>query len=396
MKPARQDAMRVAITTPTNWPYVRRGMERFCNELAAYLARQGHRVTLVTAKPGRSQRIDDRGFTTVTHRRLWHPALANIGVLEFHPFAITALASLLNGSYDVVVSSTFIDAFAATLARRVTGVSCVFVVNGLPPRISYVRSITMRGAVFGHAMRNADEVVAISSFMQDNLQRRFGRRGIRMPVPVDTDIFRLSRHRVHEPPVILCTAALTDARKGGRFLMKAFDALKASRPDAILHLSSQVSDQIRSELLACVSTRWRSNVHFLGAGELADLPSLYGSAAISVLPSRWEPFGLVILESLATGTPVVATCEGAIPELISNSSVGCLFHPGREHTVEPNNLDGLVQAMVKGLELSRKPETADRCRAHAEQFSWAALGPQYENLLRQVAAKPRASERIAG
>jgi len=388
--------MRVAITAPTNWPYVRRGMERFCNELAAYLARRGHRVTLVSAKPGRSLRTEDRGFITLTHRRLWHPALARVGVLEFHPFALTALASLLNGSYDVVLSSTFTDAFAATLARRVTGVPCVFAVNGLPPRIPYFRSITMRGAVFGRAIRNADEVVAISTFMQDDLQRRFGRGGIRIPIPVDTEVFRLSRQRAHERPVILCAAALNDARKGGRLLMRAFDAVKAIRPDAVLHLSSHVSEEMRSALIACVSPRWWSDVHFLGAGELADLPSLYGNAAISVLPSRWEPFGMVILESLATGTPVVATREGGIPELLDDRSVGRLFDPGTEHSIEPSNLEGLVQALLEGLELSRNPRTADRCRAHAEQFSWEAVGPQYEELLRRLADGRGASERIAG
>jgi glycosyltransferase involved in cell wall biosynthesis len=396
MTPAPRSALRIAITAPTNWPHVRRGMERFCNELAAYLARQGHRVTLVSAKPGPSQRTDDRGFTTLTHRRLWHPALAKVGVLEFHPFALTALASLLNGSYDVVFSSTFTDAFAATLARSVTGVPCVFVVNGLPPRIPYFRSITMRGAVFGRATRNADEVVALSTFMQDDLQRRFGRRPIRIPIPVDTDLFRLSRHRAHERPAILCAAALNDARKGGRLLMRAFDTLKGIRPDATLHLSSHVSDDVRSQLIACVSPRWRSDVNFLGAGELADLPSLYASASISVLPSRWEPFGMVMLESLATGTPVVATREGGIPEVINNSSVGCLFDPGPEDTVEPTNLEGLVQAMLEGLELSRKPDTADRCRAHAEQFSWAAVGPHYDDLLRRLTAGYCASDRIAG
>jgi phosphatidylinositol alpha-mannosyltransferase len=379
--------MRVAITNPTNWPRVRRGAERFCNELAGYLARRGHRVTMVSAKPGRGECSGEGGYTTVSHRRLWHPALAKVGVLEFHSFALTALANLLAGSYDVVLSCTFSDAFAATLARRVTGVSCVFLVNGLPPRIRYIRSATLRGAVFGRAIRNADEVVALSVYMQQDLQRRFGRSGIKIPIPVDTDTFRLSRHRDHDRPVILCAATLDDARKGGRLLMRAFDALKATRPEAILRVSSTVSQETRSALLACVSPRWRDDVQFLGAGQLADLPALFGSAAISVLPSRWEPFGMVILESLATGTPVVGTRDGAIPELVSDSSLGRLFEPGPEETVEPSNLPGLVQAMIDGLELSRRPETADRCRAHAQQFSWAAIGPRFEALLEGLAAR---------
>jgi len=379
--------MRIAITNPTSWPRVRRGAERFCNELARYLACRGHRVTVVSAKPGRRECTDHHGYTTVCHRRLWHPALAKVGVLEFHPFALTALANLVRGSYDVVLSCTFSDAYAATLARRVTGASCVFVVNGLPPRIRYIRSATLGGAIFRRAIQQADEVIALSVYMQQDLQRRFGRSGTKIPVPVDTDAFQISRRRDHDRPVILCAASLDDARKGGRLLMRAFDALKAACPGARLQVSSEVSAETQSALLACVSPRWRGDVHFLGAGRIGDLPALFGRAAISVLPSRWEPYGMVILESMATGTPVVATRDGAIPELVTHPDLGRLFDPGPEGTVEPSNLAGLVHAMLEGLELSRRSDTADRCRAHAEHFSWSAIGPRFEALLGQLAAR---------
>ena len=378
--------MRIALTNPTNWPYVRRGVERFCNDLAGYLARRGHRVTLVCAKPGRRERFDTT-YTTVLHRRLWHPALGRMGILEFHPFGVTALGHLLRGSYDVVMSCTFMDAYAACLARHVTDVPCVFWVNGLTHRIRYVRSVSLRGAVFGRAVRAADEVIALSNYMQQDLQRRFGRCGTRIPVPVDVDTFRVCRQRDHERPIILCAAALDDERKGGRFLMKAFNRLKEKCPRAILRLSCTMGRETRSALLACLSPRWTQDVEFLGPGRLADVPGIFGSAAISVLPSRWEPFGLVLIESLATGTPVVATRDGAIPEVVDDPRVSRLFDPGSEGTVEPNNVDGFVQAMLEALELSRERDTVDRCRAHAEQFGWDAIGPRFAELLETVARR---------
>jgi glycosyltransferase involved in cell wall biosynthesis len=387
--------MRVAITTPTTWPRVRRGAERFCNELAGYLARRGHDVTVLSSKPGRREQWRGNGYTTVCSRRLWHPALAKAGILEFHPFAVTALASLLRGSYDVVLSSTFMDAYAATLARRLTGTPCVFWVNGLPPRIRYVRALTLRGAIFRRAIRQADEVVALSGYMQEDLGRRFGRSGERISAPVDTERFQLCRRRDHARPIVLCAAALDDVRKGGRLLMRAFDALKEIRPEATLQISSTVSRETQAALMTCVSPRWRDDVTFLGAGDLADLPAVYGRAAVSVLPSRWEPFGMVILESMATGTPVVATRDGAIPEIITDTRVGRLFDPGPEGTVEPTNLSGLVRALVEGLELSRNSETPARCRAHAEQFSWSVVGPRFETLLATLAARRAAFAPVA-
>lgn len=381
--------MKLAITNPTNWPYVRRGAERFANELAAYLAKRGHEVTLISGKPGASQLIEDKGFRTLMHRRLWHPSFQKIGFLEFHAFFLTALHSLVRERYHVVVSCTFIDAFAAELARGVTGTPCVFWVNGLPPPIRYVRSLTLKGAVFRSAIRGANEVVALSRYMQAGLEERFGRAGLRIPPPVDLDGFPMSSDRNRNQPIIMCFAALEDERKGARLLMRAFNRLKALRPDVRLQLAAEIGAAKRAELLDLVSPQWRGDVDFLGAGKLEDLPSLYGRAAVTVLPSRWEPFGLVVIESLAAGSPVVATRDGAIPEILTDDRVGRLFDPGPPGSPEPTNLEGLVSALVQALELSRRPETPMLCRAHAERFSWKAIGPRYESLLQELAYRKR-------
>jgi phosphatidylinositol alpha-mannosyltransferase len=372
--------MRIAITNPTTWPQVRRGAERFLNELAFFLAGRGHEVTVIAAKPGPKEVRVERGYRTICHRRLWHPALGRVGVLEFHAFLLTALASLTRKRYDIVHCCTFTDAYAASLARRITGVPYVFWVNALPPRVRYFRSVTLKGAVLRRAVRQADEVIALSRYMQHDFANRFGRGGVVMPVPVDTDRFRLRTDRDHDRPVILCASALDDERKGGALLMRAFNQLKEVRPQAVLQLSCNLSDQARDDLIGHVSPRWRADVHFLGAGRLDDLPEHFGRAAVSVLPSLWEAFGMVILESMACGTPVVGTRDGAIPELISQPDVGRLFDPGPTSTAQATNVQGLTQALLEALDLSQRPETARRCRTHAEQFSWANYGPRFEEL----------------
>jgi glycosyltransferase involved in cell wall biosynthesis len=118
-----------------------------------------------------------------------------------------------------------------------------------------------------------------------------------------------------------------------------------------------------------------------------DLPKLFASASVSVLPSLWESQGLVVLESLAAGTPVVVTRDGALPEIVTDLSVGRLFDPGSDTVYEPTNLDGLVQALDEALDLGLLPETAGNCRKYAEQFGWEQLGPRWEDLLRRVARK---------
>ena len=377
--------MKIAITHPTTFTRARRGTERFIHELATFLGRRGHDVTVISCKPGPRCIYEFDGYKEDSHRRLWFPPLARLGVIEAYPFLLSTLRELLVTRYDVVQCCSFTDAFAAHLAGKVTGVPYVFLVNGLQPPVKYFRSLTLNGSVYTKAVQGATEVIAISDYVQKYIQERFGRSGVRIPVPVDTDQFRLVEERRQGKPVILCTSALDDARKGGRVLVRAFDRLKDLRPDVELHISCTLSQQIQDMLMGHISPRWRQDVHFLGAGKKGDLPGLYGSASVLVIPSLWEAFGMVIIESMATGTPVVGTRDGAIPELVNNVFVGRLFDPGETTIAEPVNVEGLVHALMEGLDLALRPETPLNCRRHAEQFSWQRIGPRYEELFERVA-----------
>lgn len=372
--------MKIAITNPTNWPYVRRGGERFVNELAAWLGARGHEAEILCGKPGQGEVVEGDGYTTRYMRRLWHPALARLGLLEFHAFFPRLLPALVARRYDAIHCCTFLDAFAALLAREVTGTPFVFWVNSLPPEVRYFRSLSLGGTVIRRVLRDADEVVVLSRYMHREMERRFGRGGQVIPVPVDLDRFPLATDRSASRPVVFCASALDDERKGGALLMRAFVRLKGVRSSARLRLSGHVAPATEDRLLREVPTTWRRDVEFAGVGELDDLPRLYGEASATVLPALWEGFGLVVVESLATGTPVAGTRHGAIPELLDGEGVGALFEPGPLEGAAASNVEGLATAMETAISLSEQDQTPQRCRDHARRWSWAAVGPRFEAL----------------
>lgn len=116
----------------------------------------------------------------------------------------------------------------------------------------------------------------------------------------------------------------------------------------------------------------RNNVEFLGEVREADKPDLYGEAFATLFPSDWpEPFGLVALESLAAGTPVVALDRGAIRELLIDGVHG-FIRPDAEGMV------GAVNA-VAGLDRAE-------CRAQAMRFGPAQLADGYEHIYQRIAA----------
>jgi len=382
--------MKIAITTPTTWPYVRRGAERFANELARYLGKRGHAVTIISGKPGRTEVIPGDGYATICHRRLWHPSWGRFGLLEFHMFFLPCLFHLLREPFDVVVSLTFMDAFAAQIARRFGGGRSFLMLNGIPPKKRYFRSLSLKGTVFGRAVRDADLVVAVSNYVREYLEARWKRKCLSLQPPVDAERFHPKAEGTSATPVILCAAALEDSRKGGRPLMKAFDLLKRLRPDVRLQLVAKLRPETEAALLALVSPEWRQDVDFSHAEE--DLPDLFSKATISVLPSLWEPYGMAVIESMAAGTPVVGTRDGALPELISNPSIGRLFDPGPDADIEPTNVTGLAQALDECIELAERPETSERCRAHAMRFSWQELGPRYEETMCRLVSSPQQTD----
>ncbi|MDC9824323.1 glycosyltransferase family 1 protein [Devosia sp. ZB163] len=104
-------------------------------------------------------------------------------------------------------------------------------------------------------------------------------------------------------------------------------------------------------------------VTFLGSRQGEELATLFASADVFVFPSRTDTFGLVLLEALASGTPVAAYPVTGPIDVIGDAPVGVLDHD-------------LKAAALRALDVSR-----EECRAYAEQFSWAASADQFISYL---------------
>ena len=113
-----------------------------------------------------------------------------------------------------------------------------------------------------------------------------------------------------------------------------------------------------------VAPRLGSDAVYLGHGNVADVIELFGSADVAVVTPTWdEPFGLVVIEALACGTPVAGLARGALPELLDDA-VGRV-------AADPH---GLAAAVTDAMRCDR-----ERCRARAEErHSLVAMVDAYE------------------
>ena len=112
---ARHQALRVAVTNPFAWPYVRRGSERLLNDLAAYLHAQGMQVDVYAMAPSDAQELREGvRYHLLAERWRFNRRQLN----SMHYFALRLQSALRDDPPDVVFCLNYFDAYAALRARR--------------------------------------------------------------------------------------------------------------------------------------------------------------------------------------------------------------------------------------------------------------------------------------
>jgi len=123
-----------------------------------------------------------------------------------------------------------------------------------------------------------------------------------------------------------------------------------------------------------------TRTHFVGYLEGETLGAAYASADAFIFPSRTETLGLVLLEAMAAGCPVVAARSGGIPDIVTDSINGYLF--------DPHDPEGAVTATKRLLETQSERELLrERARQEAECWGWSAATQQLRDYYQQVLSK---------
>ena len=120
-----------------------------------------------------------------------------------------------------------------------------------------------------------------------------------------------------------------------------------------------------------------TKTHFVGYLQGLELAAAFASADAFVFPSRTETLGLVLLEAMAAGCPVVAARSGGIPDIVTNGINGYLF--------EPDDPDGAITATKSLLEATEiREQLRSNARAEAERWGWAAATKQLQKYYHSV------------
>ncbi len=123
---------------------------------------------------------------------------------------------------------------------------------------------------------------------------------------------------------------------------------------------------------------------FVGYLSGEELASAYASGDAFLFPSSTETLGLVLLEAMAAGCPVVGANKGGIPDIITDGTNGCLYDPDGEN----NGTESLIKATEKLLgDKNERQEMRNAARLEAERWGWPAATQQLRKFYQQILDK---------
>ncbi len=323
-----------------------------------------------------------------------------------------AMAGLLDDA-DVVHCHTWYTQLAGCLVKEFTGAALVLTTHSLEPHRPWKAEQLGTGYrvsswVERTAYENADGVVAVSQSMREDVHSLYGVPYDRIRVihnGIDLDQYRptpdravLTRYGIDPAtPYVLFVGRIT-RQKG---IIHLVSAIKHVRPGVQVVLCAGAPDtkEIGREMEERVEQARREAPNpIVWAAQMVpkeDIIPLYSQAALFVCPSVYEPFGIINLEAMACGTPVVASSVGGIREVVLPEETGLLvpLDAWGGTNFEPRDPDRFARDLAAGInrlldDPALRAEMGRRSRERVEQFfSWSSIARRtldfYEDLVRQ-------------
>jgi glycosyltransferase involved in cell wall biosynthesis len=284
----------------------------------------------------------------------------------------TQLPALLRGArYDLVVG---FDIDGAFWRRRPPGMPYICSIKGvIAEELRYERGGVRRllwtlSRLERRNARHADMVITTSAYCRAAIERHYGvPAGKVRLVPEGIDLARWERiaaetPRVSDGATVLCVARQYP-RKHVDDLLRALPAVQRAVPGACALIVGDGPEHGRLRALAA-GLGLGDAARFLGALPDDDaVARLYRQADVFCLPSVQEGFGIVFLEAMASGLPIVAARAAAIPEVVPDGQAGVLVPPG--------DVPALAAALAELLGApERRAALGAFGRAHVRQYDW--------------------------
>lgn len=223
--------------------------------------------------------------------------------------------------------------------------------------------------VLSIAYNNADKLISVGEKLKTSMKNYTKNDIVVVPNIVNTDGFKVNKDYKREK-FRFVTVAYLKKNKRIDLIIEAFNRLKEKYSNIELYIGGNGPE--KSNIKQIINNyNLNSDVHLLGEVLRDDLPEVMGNSDCFVLPSMYETFGVVYIEALACGVPIIATkCGG--PEDFFNNKLG--------YMIDVDNLEQLYNSMEKILNNKVKFNSNEISDYIKNKFSRKVIVSQLENV----------------
>jgi phosphatidylinositol alpha-mannosyltransferase len=351
------------------------GVQNHVRDLAEALLALGHEVSVLAP-------VDDTDtippYVVSSGRAVGVPYNGSVARVTFGPRTAARVKSwLADGHFDVVHVHEPTTPSASLIALWSADGPFVATFHTWQVRS---RAMSAAAGLLRPALEKIDARIAVSENARSMMVQHIGGEAVVIPNGLYTDRF----HGTPRPEwqgadgTISFLGRMDEPRKGLGVLLKAVPALVAERPHlTVLVAGAGQADEARRSLPASC----RSNVLFLGAIDDAARADMLAGSDIYIAPHLGgESFGIVLLEAMAAGAPVLASDLAAFRQVLDGGRLGELFEPG-----------DTVELTTRALRLLSTPDERHKLSVAGltavQRYDWSALLPELLSVYELVARR---------
>jgi N-acetyl-alpha-D-glucosaminyl L-malate synthase BshA len=361
--------MKVAILTPLFPPKHLAGLEIAAYNIAKHLSKRNHEVHVITTlDKGLLRESTEECF--FVHRF----KTSDIPILRTVLYSIKSFFAVKKANPDIVHIQTIYLSLSGLLIKKFLHKPYVVYGRGSDVYLPW----RFKNSISKPILKNADAVIALTEDMKKEIQKICNRNVFVIPNGIDLKRFEnlskedlRSKLEIKEEKIIMFVGTLRPV-KGVRYLIEAMKIITDKSKNSRLFIVGDGEERGYLENLVR-NLNLEKYVKFVGKVPNEEVPEYMAASDVFVLPSLSEGFGIVNLEAMASGLPIVATNVRGLPEIIKDGENGFLVEPKN-----PEQIAGRVLLLLENDELRERISKDNK--QEIRKYSWKSVVEKLEKV----------------
>ena len=401
--------MKILMLTWEYPPRIVGGIARVVHDLSKRLIKDGHEVTVVTYRDNADvpEYENDKGVNVYrVDNYMIHPNNFIDWIMQLNFNMLSKATEIINkeGGFDVIHAHDWLVTYAAKSLKNAYDIPIVATIHATEAgRNSGIHDETQRyiNDTEWLLTYEATEVIVNSNYMKNEIQRLFGLpfdkinvipNGINLSnfTGIERDYDFRRQYAMDNEKIILYVGRLV-YEKGVQHLIAAMPKILSNYNDAKLIIAGRggMMDELRAE---ASNLGLNDKIYFTGYLNSKQVQKMYKCADVAVLPSTYEPFGIVALEAMLAGVPTVVSDVGGLDEIVTHGVDGMKSYAGNANSIA-DSVTALLYDHQLATNVSKKAKQKVK-----DQFNWEKIAQDthftYEKAICQTMAERQAKQML--